>query len=104
VFLSKLNTLYVDGTFNYCAKYFCQLFTIHGILNDNYIPLVFFLLKDKNQKTYNRAFMELQNKCLHLNQVFKPEIIFVDFKTANHNAISDVCPDVKIMDCRFHLG
>jgi hypothetical protein len=65
---------------------------------------VFFLLKDKNQKTYNRAFMELQNKCLHFNQVFKPEIIFVDFETAIHNAISDVCPDVKIIGCRFHLG
>jgi hypothetical protein len=48
--------------------------------------------------------MELQNKCLYFNQVFKPEIIFVDFETAIHNAISDVCPDVKIMGCRFHLG
>lgn len=103
-FLSKLHTLYVDGTFNYCAKYFCQLFTIHGIHNDHYIPLVFFLLKDKNQITYKRAFIELKNYCLKFTQVFEPEMIFVDFEKAIHNAILEVWTKVKIMGCRFHLG
>lgn len=26
-FLSSLTTIYVDGTFDYCVQYFCQLFT-----------------------------------------------------------------------------
>jgi hypothetical protein len=41
-FLSKLDTIYVDGTFRCCPKFFTQLFTIHGLQNDHYIPLVFF--------------------------------------------------------------
>lgn len=103
-FLSKLTTLYVDGTFNYCTKYFCQLFTIHGIHNDHYIPLAFFLLKDKNQMTYKRAFIELKNLCLKFTQLFEPEVIFVDFEKAIHNAILEVWTQVNIQGCRFHLG
>lgn len=41
-FLSSLTTIYVDGTFDYCVQYFCQLFTIHGFKNNYYIPLAFF--------------------------------------------------------------
>jgi len=44
-FLSMLTTMYVDGTFNYCVRYFCQLFTIHGFHNNYYIHLAFFFAK-----------------------------------------------------------
>jgi len=40
--LITLKTIYVDGTFQYCAKHFLQMFRIHGLINDHYIPLVFF--------------------------------------------------------------
>lgn len=40
--LITLKTIYVDGTFQYCAKHFLQMFKIHGLINDHYIPLVFF--------------------------------------------------------------
>uniref|UniRef100_A0A2S2QZF7 Uncharacterized protein n=1 Tax=Sipha flava TaxID=143950 RepID=A0A2S2QZF7_9HEMI len=36
-FLSTLSTIYVDGTFDYCPRYFCQLLTIHGFHNNYYI-------------------------------------------------------------------
>jgi len=42
-YLVKFDTLYVDGTFQYCTKYFTQLFTIHGFLNKYYISLAFFV-------------------------------------------------------------
>jgi len=38
----------MDGTFNYSDKYY----TIHGIKNGVYIPLVFYLLPNKEKKTY----------------------------------------------------
>jgi uncharacterized protein (DUF488 family) len=47
-----LSTIYVDGTFDYCPRYFCQLLTIHGFHNNYYIPLAFFLLRDKSQSSY----------------------------------------------------
>jgi len=45
--LCKSEIIYVDGTFSYCTSLFTQLFTIHGLVNTYYIPLVFCLLKDK---------------------------------------------------------
>ncbi|KAF0761697.1 Uncharacterized protein FWK35_00004110 [Aphis craccivora] len=38
-FFSKRSVFYVDGTFDYCTDFFCQLFTIHGLHNGFYIPL-----------------------------------------------------------------
>jgi len=40
-FLCEINDLYMDGTFKYAAGFFMQMFTIHGIKNGHYIPLVF---------------------------------------------------------------
>lgn len=41
--LSKMKTVLVDGTFKICPKLFYLLFTIHGVEDNNYFPLVFFL-------------------------------------------------------------
>ena len=41
-FLSEVDTIFVDGTFKSCPKLFTQFFTVHGLKNNNYIPLVFF--------------------------------------------------------------
>lgn len=39
--LCKSQTIYIDGTFSYCPKYFVQFFVIHGFINKYYVPLVF---------------------------------------------------------------
>lgn len=46
-FLCKNETIYLDGTFEYCPKLFTQLFTLHGYFNNHYISLVFALLPNK---------------------------------------------------------
>jgi len=51
-FLFSLKFIYVDGTFEFCAKHFYQLFSIRGYKDDPYVPLVFFLLQDKQTNTY----------------------------------------------------
>jgi hypothetical protein len=48
----KIKTVFVDGTFKSCPKLIYQLFTIHGVKYNNYFPLVFFLLPNKNSITY----------------------------------------------------
>jgi len=50
--LNTVNTIYVDGTFKYCPKFFLQLFTICGLSNGHYIPLVYFLLHNKECESY----------------------------------------------------
>lgn len=51
IVLCESHPIFVDGTFEYCPKYFTQLFTVHS-KNNFYIPLVFYLLKIKYSETY----------------------------------------------------
>jgi len=104
-FLSSLITIYVDGTFDYCVQYFCQFFTIHGFKNNYYIPLEFFLLRDKSQVSYKRSFVELHNQCLRSVEVFEPKMCFVGFEKSIHryNAFLEVWPQIEIKGCIFHL-
>ena len=103
-FLSSLNTIYVDGTFKYCTKFFLQMFTIHGFLNDYYIPLVFILLPNKNINSYAKAFQYINEECLKLRLHFNPDIVYADYEGAIHRAINIVWPKAEIKGCRFHLA
>jgi hypothetical protein len=58
-FLSDCETIYLDGTFSYCTKFFVQLFSIDGVKNEQYVPLVFCLLNDKRTETYEKCFKSL---------------------------------------------
>jgi len=103
-FLSNLKTIYVDGTFQYCPKFFLQMFTIHGLINDYYIPLAFFLLPNKESKSYEKAFTYLNESCSKYNTTFAPDTVFVDFEIAIHKAVCTVWIEAEIKGCRFHLG
>jgi len=99
-----LETIYVDGTFQYCAKHFLQMFTIHGLINDYYIPLTFFLLPDKETQTYIKAFTHLNEECSKLRLIFSPDTVFVDFEISIQTAVQKVWATSKIKGCRFHLA
>lgn len=103
-FLCGSETIYADGTFNYCTKFFTQLFTVHGFQNGHYIPLVFCLLKDKQSKTYELCFLTLVNLCKSVNLIFKPKAVIIDFEKAIHTAATNVWDNAQIVGCRFHLG
>ncbi|KAF0756715.1 Uncharacterized protein FWK35_00015087 [Aphis craccivora] len=77
--LCSLNTIFIDGTYKSCPKLFYQLFTIHGVLNNNYIPLVYFLLPSKKN--------DIQ---------FNPVRMYVDFEKAIHTAANVVWPSIQI--------
>lgn len=102
--LCKMNVIYMDGTFSFCTKYFYQLFTIHGLENGHYIPLLYCLLPNKTTETYTKLFLLLKSKILEaFNTVFEPVEAFVDFEIAIHIALRNVLPKTKINGCRFHL-
>lgn len=50
VCLAKCKIILVNGTFYSAPKFFLQMFTVDGLLNEEYIPLVFCLLKNKKKK------------------------------------------------------
>lgn len=102
--LCETPKLYVDGTFKSCPKFFKQIFTIHGYVKGMYVPLVFFLLPDKDSCTYTEMFKSIVAKCESHNLSLDPEEMFMDFESAIHGAAKVVWPSMKIKGCRFHLG
>lgn len=102
-YLCSRSKIYVDGTFNFCPKYFMQLFTVHTVENGHYIPLVFILLPNKASETYTNAFELLRNYCNKINLCFNPKEIVCDFEKSIHISIKKVWPQISIIGCRFHL-
>jgi len=78
-------------------SFFTNFFSIHGVKNNYYVPLVLFLLSNKTNDMYTKDFRLIQN---YLN----PDKIYADFELAIHVAISEVWPLAQLKGCRFHLG
>lgn len=95
--------LYMDGTFNYCTKFFTQLFTVHGYLKGHYIPLAFCLLKTKSECTYKKCLERLVYHAAKNDLQLMPKYIVTDFEKAIQKAVKDVWPETQIVGCRFHL-
>ncbi|KAE9523019.1 hypothetical protein AGLY_016650 [Aphis glycines] len=103
--LCDTDNIYVDGTFKSCPKFFHQIFTIHGYVNNKvYIPLVFGILGNKELGTYIQFFKHIVTYCSTIDLTFLPNRIFIDFEIGIHNAAKHVWPLIEIKGCRFHLG
>lgn len=103
-FLCDQEILFMDGTFNYCAKFFLQMFTIHTCVNNIYVPVAFCLLKNKLKHTYTTALRLLAQRCREMGHHLNPKTIVIDFEMAIHSSISEVFPNAKLIGCRFHLS
>jgi hypothetical protein len=68
-FLSSVDTIYMDGTFDYCTRFFMQIFTIHGFQNGHYVPLVFCLLSNKLTYSYVFVLRSICQKCKDINLI-----------------------------------
>jgi hypothetical protein len=55
-FSSSVDGLMVDGIFKSTPKFFYKPFTIHGFCSCHYKPLVYFLLANKHQTSYEDVF------------------------------------------------
>jgi hypothetical protein len=103
-FMCQQDTLYMDGTFEFCTKFFGQLFTIHALCNEVYVPVVFCLLKNKSKSTYLRLFNILKEKCDLMHCILNPKTIVIDFEMAVYLSVEEVWQGVQIIGCRFHLA
>ena len=74
---------------------FYQVYTIHVVIENAVIPLVYALLPNKTQNTYEKLF-----GCL---EQFGKKVI-IDFEAAVRNAITEMQPDTETQFCFFHLG
>jgi len=71
-FLTSVDNVYMDGTFDYCTRFFMQMFTIHGFQNGHYVPLIFCLLQNKLTSSYIFALRSICEKCKDMNLIFSP--------------------------------
>ncbi|KAE9544414.1 hypothetical protein AGLY_001593 [Aphis glycines] len=95
--LCDTDNIYVDGTFKSCPKFFHQIFTIHGYVNNKvYIPLVFGILGNKELGTYIQFFKHIVTYCSTIDLTFLPNRIFIDFEIGIHNAAIHVWPLIEI--------
>lgn len=64
------------------------------------VPLVYALLPNKTQETYERLFEALKQ----LEPRLQPTTVMIDFEIAAKQAIASVFPQASIVGCYFHLG
>lgn len=101
---SNAEEIYIDGTFKCCPKFFYQLYTIHGLCNGHYIPLVYALLPGQSEEIYRNMWSCLIDICSARNLLLKPSVIHADFEVAMLTVLRDIYPTAVIKCCRFHLG
>jgi hypothetical protein len=73
------------GSFRICPKPFYQLHTFHGMLFGRSFPIIFVLMEDKSQKTYENIL-----KCIKEKFVICVNNFIVDFEIAATNALERI--------------
>ena len=54
--------------------------------------------------SYEDVFRHMESEAAKLGVNVLPTIIYADFETAIHNAVTTVWPGLEVKACRFHLG
>lgn len=91
---------FVDGTFKHCPRAFTQIFTIHALQNHRCLPLVYALLPDKKESTYD----EMLNALVELEPALYPKSILSDFERTILNSFSKKFPNAEQRGCFFHFN
>lgn len=95
-------TVFSDGTFYSCTKHFNQLYMLHASVNGT-VSLVFGLLPNKSEVTYNRFFGLLKDVIQDLQSVLNPEHWLLDIEVASRNAVQRNFPGISLKGCFVHF-
>ena len=74
------------------------MYSTHGSVRGKKLPLVYSLLPNKNQETYEELFRIVKQHVEH-----KPKCITIDFEKAAENAFGALYPKCDIFGCFFHF-
>ncbi|XP_053214390.1 uncharacterized protein LOC128397669 [Panonychus citri] len=102
--LCASKNVYMDGTFKCVPSIFYQLYTIHVMVKDLMIPVIYALLPDKNRSTYIRFFRMIQDLAIDAFLSFSPEVFILDFELGVISAIKNLFSSSTIKCCNFHFG
>ena len=101
---SNVTELFIDGTFKCAPKFFYQMYSVHGMKNNNYIPLLFAILPSKTQQCYRQLWEAVLKLCTDRRLNLAPSVIHIDFEQAMITGVQSFFPSAVIQLCRFHLG
>lgn len=93
-----------DGTFKTCPRHFLQMYTLHALKADTYVPCVYALLLSKTEQVYIEMFRHVKAIALDYDLELELEQIHLDFEKASHQAVRVVWPNISVKGCHFHLS
>jgi hypothetical protein len=102
--LSRSKTIYMDGTFKTCPTLFTQMFSVHALVCDHVVPLVYVLLVDKSCKTYFSVFNYIRNAMSLDSLIWHPDCILSDFESGLIEAVRLQFPHAHHQGCHFHYA
>ncbi|CAF0950737.1 unnamed protein product [Rotaria sp. Silwood1] len=97
--LQSCTDVYMDGTFKVVPELFYQLYSIHGSVQRNIIPLAYILMPRKNEENYKRVY----DAIISLRPLFNPSSFLIDFESGAMKAINSCWPQSSVHACFFHL-
>jgi len=102
--LAEAQCWLVDGTFYVVPSMMSQLFSIHGFIQGQIVPLVFCLMSRKTKEAYAEVFFSLLKLACDWNIDLKPLKIISDFEKAIINTAKEFFPYAECKGCQFHFG
>ena len=93
----------MDGTFHTSPSQFYQFFIIHVVKFDAMIPVIYALLPNKLEATYNRLFESIKAKSTQLGLTLQPKIIQTDLEKSLRNAATTSFNPQRLRACYFHF-
>lgn len=102
--LSEANCWLIDGTFEVVPSIMRQLFSIHGQIGNEIVPLIFCIMSSKSTEAYREMFYELCKCACEYNISLNPKKIISDFEKASVKAAKEFFPSTSYKGCLFHFG
>ncbi|XP_063994399.1 uncharacterized protein LOC135171755 [Diachasmimorpha longicaudata] len=94
-----MKTVFMDGTFKQSPPLFSQVYVILAARGRFVFPVLYALLPDKRESTYDHLFHMIKE----LWPQFNPNNISIDYELAAHNSIGQKFSEANIFGCLFHL-
>ena len=94
-----MTEVFMDGTFSLAPPLFEQVFVILSRREHYVFPVLYAVLPNKQQRTYNALFTLIKKVWPQFNTTS----ISLDFEKAVISATSEVFPDADLRGCLFHL-
>ena len=76
-----------------------QAYSVHGLIGEKFLPLVYALLPNKKKSSYNELFNQIKGRVSS-----EPEFIILDFEKGAISSLENTFLEAEIQLCFFHFA